>query len=195
MTVPLLPQGAVRQVRRTLTTAVAVQKSPFTGTEQVQDWGGEWWEYVIDFAPVGYAQGKALSAFFAALGGRRTPFLFQDPTIRNAAGVGVPQVNGAGQTGNSLATDGWSATGLQAGDFFSLGVDAATRLYQLTADVVPVAGAATLNFIPKLRVSPADNAALGVVSPAVLLRLTGPVPTDIGLADIYQFSITAREAI
>lgn len=195
MTAPILPINTVKSVSRVLKTAVATTTSPFTGTQQVQDWGGEWWEYEIDFAIVGQANGKALSAFFAALGGSRTAFLFADPTIKNGSGIGTPLVNGAGQSGNSLVTDGWSATGLQAGDFFALGTDVVTRLYQLTANVVPVAGAATLQFVPALRTSPADNQALLTVAPYVLLRLTGPVPAVINLADTYQFSITAREAI
>ena len=195
MTAPVLPNGAVKTVTRTLKTAVAISESSFTGTQQVQDWGGSWWEYTIEFALVGLASGKALSAFFTALGGPRTAFLFTDPTTKNATGVGSPLVNGAGQTGNSLVTDGWGGTGLQAGDFFSLGTDIATRLYQVTAAVTPVAGAATVQFAPALRSSPADNQALTVVNPQVLLRLTSPVPTIITLADIYQFSISAREAI
>lgn len=195
MTAPVLPISAVKSVTRTLVAAVATTKSPFTGTQQTQDWGGEWWEYTIDFAVVGLASGKVLSAFFASLGGARTPFLFADPTIKNPVGIGAPQVNGGGQTGNSLVTDGWSATGLQAGDFFTLGADAASRLYQVTATVVPVAGAATVQSVPKLRTPSVDNQPLITVAPPVLLRLAGPVPSVIALADIYQFSITAREAI
>lgn len=193
--VAFLPVTNILGVNRRLATAVAVTESPFTGTQQVQDWGGAWWEYTIDFATLGLAQGKALSAFFAALGGPRTPFLFADPTIRNPSGVGAPVVNGAGQTGNSLVTDGWSATGLLAGDFFSFGTDTATRLYQVTANVVPVAGAATVQFVPALRSAPVDNQALIVASPPVLLRLTSAVPAGIALADVYKFSVAAREAI
>ena len=92
-------------------------------------------------------------------------------------------------------TDGWSATGLKDGDFFSLGSGSATEFYQLTADVLPNSGAATLEFVPALRSSPADNVPLEVVNPQVLLRLTSPVPTRIRPYDKYQFSFTAREAI
>jgi hypothetical protein len=104
-------------------------------------------------------------------------------------------VNGANQTGNSLVTDGWGTRRMQAGDFFSLGAGSSLRLYQLTADVVPSGGNATLQFVPALRSSPADNAALNVVNPGVLLRPTGPIPAQIGLADLYRFSLSAREAI
>jgi hypothetical protein len=195
MTVPAFPVPLVRSVTRTLTSAVGVSTSPFTLTDQVQDWGGERWAYEIEMAIIQGRNGQVLSAFLAQLGGARGTFLFADPSIRNTTGVGSPLVNGAGQSGNSLVTDGWTATGLKAGDFFSLGTDAATRLYQVTANVVPVAGAATIQFVPRLRSSPADNQALAVVTPQVLLRLTGPAPATVRGADIYQFTISAREAI
>lgn len=195
MTVPVFPSTLIRSVSRKLATAVGASPSTFTGTEQVQDWGGEWWEYEIEMAIVQGRNGQILSAFLAQLGGRRGTFLFADPSIRNTTGVGVPLVNGANQSGNSLVTDGWSATGLKAGDFFSLGTDATTRLYQVTANVAPVAGAATVQFVPRLRSSPADNAPLAVVLPQALLRPTGPVPATISGADRYQISLAAREAI
>lgn len=190
-----LPIYAGNTTERTLNGAVAASRSTFTGTDQVQDWGGQWWEYTIGFAARNLADGKRLSAFFTALGGMRTPFLYADPTIHNPTGIGSPAVNGAGQTGNSMVTDGWSAAGLKTGDFFSLGANSLTRLYMVTADVVPVAGAATIEFTPKLRLPTIDNEPLEVVAPKVLLRLTSPAPTSIGLADIYQFSLSAREAI
>lgn len=190
-----LPISRVTNVTRTLQAASVAVASRFTGTQQPQDWGGRWWSYEIEFAVLQDADGRRLSAFFAALGGSAGTFTFRDPFIQNPASIGVPLVNGAGQTGNSLVTDGWGARGLSAGDFFSLGAGTALRLYQLTADAVPVSGAATLQFVPALRASPSDNAALNVVNPGVLLRASGPIPAQIGLANLYRFSLQAREAI
>ncbi len=190
-----LPITSVTDVSRTLRAAVAAVASPFTGTQQVQDWGGEWWEYEISLAVTQGAAGRQLSAFFAALGGQRDTFIFRDPFIENPPALGSVLVNGAAQTGNSLITDGWGTRKMNAGDFIQMGSVSTTRLYQLTADAVPSAGAATLQIVPKLRASPADNEAVNVINPGVLLRLTSPVPASIGLADLYRFSITAREAI
>lgn len=190
-----LPVTLVTAVTRTLQVAVAVATSPFTGTQQVQDWGGTWWQYEIEFAAMQGANARALSAFFAALRGAAGTFTFRDPFIENPPGLGTPLVNGASQTGTSLITDGWTGGGLKAGDFFSIGTGAAIQFYQMTADAPPSAGAATLQIIPALRSSPADNAVLNVVNPGVLLRPSGPVPAQIGLADIYRFSLSAREAI
>ena len=195
MTAATFPTCIVGGVERSLRVAATAVQSPFTGTQQVQDWGGEWWEYSIEVPLRTGADGRTLSAFMAALRGPVSPFLFSDPFIRQTGSYGTPLVNGAGQTGNTLVTDGWSSEGLKAGDFFSLGSDTDTRLYQLTADVTPTAGAATLQFVPALRSSPADNDALEVVSPKVLLRLTSPVPSQISAGALYRINFSAREAI
>jgi hypothetical protein len=190
-----LPFTLVTSVTRTLQTAVAVTSSPFTGTQQVQDWGGEWWAYEIEFTVRQGADGRRLSAFFAALGGLRDTFIFRDPFVGYPRATGVALVNGAGQTGNTLAIDGLGTQALLAGDFIQLGALGTTRLYQVTADATPVAGAATLQIVPRLRAASVNNEAVNIKTPGVLLRLTSPVPASIGLADIYRISISAREAL
>lgn len=195
MTVPTFPTGIVTSVERRLNVAAAAVQSPFTGTQDIQDWGGEWWEYSVNLIVRTGADGRSLSSFMTQLRGIVQPFLFDDTSLSQSGSYGTPLVDGASQTGNTLVTDGWSATGLKAGDFFSLGSDLDTRFYMLTADVVPSAGAATLEFVPALRSSPADNDALEVVSPKVLLRLTSPVPSQISSGGLYRLNFTAREAI
>ena len=193
-----LPLTLVQSLERRLITASAVATSPFTGSEEVQDWGGEWWDYAIEMARTTGRYGRRLSAFLAALGGPRGRFLFRDPTIRQPGSTLTPQVAGGFQIGNQLITAGWPpfATPLLAGDFFSLGTDAATRLHQLTADVITdEAGMATLAFVPRLRSSPEDGTPLEIAAPAALLRLTAPVPTRIGRAESFLFTLTAREAL
>ncbi|MEZ5885259.1 MAG: hypothetical protein R3D53_15835 [Paracoccaceae bacterium] len=196
--IPELPLTLVQSLERRLITTTAVAASPFTGSEEVQDWGGEWWDFGIEMARTSGRDGRRLSAFLAALGGPRGRFLFRDPTIQQPGSTLAPQVAGGFQTGNQLVTVGWTpfSTPLLAGDFFSLGTDAQTRLHQLTADVVTdEAGEATLAFVPRLRSSPADGTPLEIAAPAVVLRLTAPVPTRIGRAESFLFTLAAREAL
>ncbi|MFC3088135.1 hypothetical protein [Tabrizicola soli] len=196
--IPELPLTLVQSLERRLVTATAVSVSPFTGTAELQDWSGEWWDYAIELARTTGRDGRRLSAFLAALGGPRGRFLFRDPTIRQPGSTLAPVVAGGFQSGGMLMTAGWPpfTTPLQAGDFFSLGTDAETRLYQLTADVVTdEAGMATLAFVPRLRTPPEDGSTLQIAAPAVVLRLTAPVPTRIGRADTFLFTLTAREAL
>jgi hypothetical protein len=104
----------------------------------------------------------------------------------------------ANQTGANLATEGWAPDRLvlRAGDLLSLGSEDSTRLYQVTGDLTSSAtGAATLTLAPHLRRAPPQFAPLNVSAPQVVLRLTEPVPTRIGRADNYRFSVTAREAL
>jgi len=194
MTIAVLPLVLVSALERRLVTSVAEARSPFTGTSQIQDWGASWWEYQIEMAVTQGTNGRRLSAFFAALGGLRGRFLFPDPTIEVLVGAGNPYVTETQAAGTlSLHTAGWGL-GLRAGDFFQLGLDTMTRLYQLTADVTPVGSEAELAFVPSLRAVVQVGTPIGLNAPSVLLRLTAPVPTVIGRADQHRFTISAREA-
>ena len=195
MPIPVLPLTLVSSVERRLATSVAEARSPFTGTSQIQDWGASWWEYQIGMAVTQGANARQLSAFFTALGGLRGRFLFPDPSIEVPITVGNPYVTEAQSAGaTTLQTAGWGL-GLRAGDFFQLGSDTTTRLYQLTEDVTPLGSEATLAFVPPLRASVPVGTLLGLDAPSVLLRLTGPVPSVIGRADQHRFTISAREAL
>lgn len=198
MSLPTLPLTLVISLNRTLKAAVTPVPSAFTGSEQVQDWGGRWWHYEIEMALTKGVDGRKLSGFFAALSGAAGRFLLVDPSAAHQVSTaGSPLVSGGSQTGNTLLSTGWepNTTPLLSGDLFSLASGAQTRLHQLTEDVSSNAtGAATLSFAPPLRESPLDQAGLNVTAPAVCLRLTSPVPTRIGRADTYRFTLTAREA-
>jgi hypothetical protein len=75
----------------------------------------------------------------------------------NIPSYGTVLVNGAGQTGSSLAVDGLTDVP-QVGDTFTLaGVE---KIYTVTATVTVTSGGATLSINPALASSPADNAAV-----------------------------------
>lgn len=194
-----LPLTLVESIERRLATAVSAQTSPFTGSQQIQDWGGEWWEVTFDVALTKGRNGRRLSAFFTALGGVRGWFVLRDPSAArpDLAAMDIA-VAGAGQSGNTLVTSGWDAEALalEAGDFFSLGTGSDMRLHMVTADVAADAsGVAVLTFTPRLRQSPVDMSPVEVAAPGVALRLTQPVPTRISRADSFRFSVAAREAL
>ena len=195
MPIPTLPLLLVSSLERRLVTSVAEARSPFTGTSQIQDWGASWWEYQIDMAVTHGAKARQLSAFFTGLGGLRGRFLFPDPTIEVPLAAGNPYVTEAQTAGAfTLQTAGWGL-GLRVGDFFQLGGDATTRLYQLTENVTPFGSEATLIFVPPLRAAAQVGTPIGLNAPSALLRLTAPVPTIIGRADQHRFTLSAREAL
>ena len=199
MTIPEFPTARIARLTRRLMAAGSAAVSPFTGTAQVQDWGGRWWVYEIDCAVMSTAEGRALAAFLAALGGGAGRFLLADPSAQGRAPAGLAiAVDGSGQSGSLLATDGWQAgaPALAAGDFLSLGTGADTRLHQVTADAIADgAGKAALTLVPPLRFAPADGAPVEIAAPKVLLRLTAPAAVPIERPERYRIALSAREAI
>ena len=124
------------------------------------------------------------------------PGLF--PTTWQPTGAAEITVDGPGQSGSLLATDGWpaGAAALAAGDFLSLGTGADTRLHQITAEATADgAGKAALALVPPLRFAPAGGAPVEIAAPKLLLRLTAPVAVPIERPERYRIALSAREAI
>lgn len=112
----------------------------------------------------------AWSAFFGLLRGRANAFRLPVLTKPQLTGVTV-RVNGAGQTGFSIETDGWGGLGLKAGQFVTIN----DQLMRLVLPANPSAGAATLTFDRWVWGPPADNAIVTVDVPTVLVTLADDV--------------------
>jgi len=83
-----------------------------------------------------------------------------------------PVVKGAGQTGASLLTWGWPATGaapLSPGDYLAVGGELKIVTGQAVTDAV--FGQARIAFEPPLRAMPADNAAITIINPTCTMML------------------------
>jgi hypothetical protein len=147
-------------------------ESPLNRTVQTIELTGARWFATYELPAMKRAQAAAWQAFLMALQGRAGRFFGFDPDARNprGTGAGTPLVNGAGQTGSSLISDGWSASQvvLRAGDYLAVNGE----LKMVTADVTSNgAGQATIAFKPSLRASPADNAALTLVNASCAMML------------------------
>lgn len=153
-------------------------RSPFTGAEQTVSMPGERWSCSIDYGSLSYADWRLLGQFLTQLRGRAGRFTFSPTWIapRTTVAVGTPLVNGASQTGSTLAIDGCtiSATIASKGDFVSFNdTSSRKRLHQLTADAATNgSGQVTLAISPPLRSSPADNAAMDFATPGAVFMLT-----------------------
>lgn len=200
MTLPILTGERVSSAVPRLNMATRTQRSPFSARSQTQDWGGRWWSYDLQLGPWRGAEARPVRAFFASLEATAGRFLFADPTARYTGGImfpGVPLVRGAGQTGRSLVTDGWTpGVPIFAGACVSLGTGTTTRFHMVTADAIAdAAGIATLIIAPGLRESPADNAAIEWQAPKVQLRVPEAVAAQIAAGGYATFSFTAEEAL
>lgn len=191
-----------RKVQITGSNMVAVTASPFTAAQTVQAHQGQIWRAAIVYPPMLRATAAAWQGFLLSLRGSYGTFLLGDPAATTPRGIatGTPLVNGAAQTGQVLNTKGWtpSQTGiLLAGDYIQLGTGATARLHQVVVAANSDAGGlAALDIWPRLRESPADNAAIVTASPVGLFRLaTNDIDWDTDEALFYGISFEAVEAI
>lgn len=195
----------ITDFRRTTFTArsvVAKSESAFTLETQIQAHQGQRWEAGITLrAGMKRAAAEAWIAFLLSLNGREGTFLLFDPAGPTPRGStpGAPAVNGAGQTGRELITDGWTAsqTGvLLVGDYIQLGSGETTRLYKVLKDVdSDGAGDATIDIWPRLRESPSDSESLVFTRAKGTFRLAGNVSTwDVSVAQFYGLGFAAEEA-
>lgn len=194
----------IKAIRLTAKNAIGVSTSPFSYAQQVYKHQGQRWQAEVAMPPMSRAEAEEWFSFLVKLKGQFGTFLIGDPhsAPRGSASStpGTPVVNGASQTGDTLAIDGLpaSATGyLKAGDYIQLGSGSAAQLYKVLNDVDSNAsGEANLDIWPDLRSSPADDATV-VVSDAVgVFRLsTNEIGVDINEIELFGITFAAIEAL
>lgn len=181
--------------------SVGATRSPFSFVEQVQLNSGQMWTASLSFPPLDSDDAPVLEAFLTSLRGMYGTFLLGDPRRETPRGVatGTPVVDGAGQTGDTLNTRGWttSQTGImKAGDYIQLGSFATARLYMVLQDTNSDSnGDATLTLWPNLRSSPADGATITVSSPKGVFRLTDNASVRGSANGFADISLSAVEVV
>jgi hypothetical protein len=195
LALPLAPK--FKQARFALASNALTHASPLNGSVQTVEFPGARWQLTASLPPMQRATAGDWQAFFTKLRGLAGRFYAGDPNAAAPRGtaLGTPLVNGAGQTGTTLVTDGWTISQAQAllpGDYFQVGYE----LKLVVATVVSNgSGAATITFEPPLRASPADNAPIITSNPVCIMRLSDPNQGwDIEPASIYGFSFSAIES-
>jgi hypothetical protein len=147
--------------------------SPLNKATQTVELPGAMWTATLSVTNRPRAIMAALEVFLVRLRGQAGRFYLHDHGHPTPFGVatGSPIVNGAGQTGASLLTTGWtpSVTGiLKARDYFQVG----NKMRMLVEDAgSDESGNATLVFDRPLVVSPTNNAALVVAKPCAVMML------------------------
>lgn len=159
-------------------SVVASSMSPFTGDVEVQQHDGQRWHATLNYPPLERADAERLISFLLKLDGMYGTFTMTPPGASAPRGTaaGTPLVNGAGQSGTDLVTDGWNTSEavLLEGDYLQLGTGLTARLHKVLDDVTSDgSGDATVSLWPRIKTSapPADNAAIVTSSPVGLFRL------------------------
>ena len=170
--------------------------SPFTRSSQIISRPGDQWFATYELAVGTKATRAEWQVFLMQASNTDNRFkAYEHGYEAQGTTNGTPLVNGADQTGTSLITDGWanSKTVLKAGDYISVN----DELKVVTADVTSDgSGNATINFEPKIRVSPDDNEALITTNPHCLMRLIDDEQAqwDVSPGGFYRFSFSAEES-
>ena len=192
----------VSSLRITPLNAIARNMSNFTYAEQVYNFRGEAWSIEGTLPLMNRDTAEAYNSMIFKLKGRFGTFLFPLPTsISQARGSwgGTPQVDGNGQTGDSLDIKNLptSVTGvIKNGDYINLGSGDSTRLYRIQDDAdSDGSGKATVNIWPSLRSSPTDGDSVAYQNVKLLCRLTDNTPIDIDVNRHYFISLSAMEAL
>ena len=192
---------SVARVTFRATSQVGMTRSPFTGAQQSYAWGSQQLAAEIVCPPIrARADAEEVVAFLLSLRGMHGSFLL-GPVVGTSirgSGAGTPLVNGASQTGETLDTDGWTASSsgvLLPGDWFEVTCGGVRRLHKnLTQADANGGGQATLDIFPILRGSPADDAALDLTAPLGQFMLASNVSEwSIEEAQFYGVSFSAVE--
>ena len=149
-----------------------IYQSPISGAIQSVDRGGERLLATMQFNNLVGEDRALMTAFVAKMNGHQHRVNLPYQAISNLGNYGgTPLVNGASQTGNSLIIDGASISitnWAREGDWFSVNGE----MKIITADAnSDGAGNVTLTFSPRLRSSPANNAAIETTTPTGVFLL------------------------
>ena len=184
-----------------LTRAVAVTTSPFTFQTQVHQHQGEFWRTVISLPPMLRANANIWLSFLLQLRGRRGTFKIGDQDAKTITGVatGTIRVNGASQTGNQVALDGFANSTnnvFKAGDYIQIG----SYLYMVIEDVNSnSSGEANVKIEPALRSSIEtinDDTTVIYSNTTTLMRLdTNELGWQTDNVSKYGISFSASEAL
>ncbi len=136
-----------------LNRVVAVTESPFTFQQQIFEHEGSQWRCTMTLPPMKKDKAAQWLAFFMSLRGRRGTFKLGDQDRKTIQGTatGTVRVNGASQTGNQVALDGFTASRanvFKAGDYIQIN----SYVYMVIEDVsANGSGEANVKIEPALR--------------------------------------------
>jgi len=187
-------------VRITARSTVALSTSPFTGSQQVQEYAGQWLEMEIVLPPMRQADAALWIAFFLKLNGAAGTFLMGETNHSNRGTCITATVNGAHTArAKELSLNNMTVGGtIKAGDYIQLGTGLTSRLHKVLNDVTADGSdEAVLDIYPALRTDYSDAAATVLVNPVGLFRLaSNEMPYEVSAGIVYGgMTFAAREAI
>jgi hypothetical protein len=187
----------LKRLRLDLNENKAMFESVLTRKRQVVSLSGgtaDRWEGVLETVPLIGTDVRTMWAFLHQVGESGEWTVKEADYTGAQSGIASALVNGAGQSGTSLACDGVtpSVTVLRAGEYFQVG----TEFKVVTADCSSNgSGQFTVSFKPALRASPADNATVTMNTPQMLVILLGSASKETDAEGNASFALAFQESI
>ena len=184
-----------------LQSNTATFQSPLSGTVQTGVRPGQHWRAKLTFTDLDGDSLAAMETFLDMMGGQENRVYYGPPhrTSPRGTGNGSPAVNGAGQTGFILITDGWAAneTVLLAGDFIAVNVGSRRSLHRVRTNVqADGMGNASPTLVPAVRVAPADNEPIITVNHScVMMLMSDGIEGQLRPGVFGSFQIDLMEAL
>lgn len=200
ITVPSFLKTAMETATLTLERTDYQMRSAFTRQRQVLAWhSAHMWVLTARVPNLYEPQSGEFRAWLASMRGRVNTCQFPVPGYRgpsNGYSGSAGLVNGGGQSGYTLATDGWApgVTVLPKGSYFTCNGE----LKMLTLDAASNgAGEAILTFEPAFRYSPPDNAPIIINDPYAVLSMSESNGASWGLTAprFHGFDLAFEEAV
>jgi|9_EtaG_2_1085328.scaffolds.fasta_scaffold03189_2 hypothetical protein len=183
----------------TLLNNAQVFSSKLSGTSQYTDYPGSRWAVSVSWFNRTNAEGRRLFAKMNALNGPINVLKLPIPDIaQKGTAAGSGKVDGAGQQGTTLVTDGWTPNQtnlLETGDWIEVNQQAFMIASDVSSDS---SGNATITITPAIRKTPADDQDIIVSSPSFYMRLVAGSQTSSDLSPsfsgpLYAFGFDAVE--
>lgn len=190
-----------------LTRIQAVTRSPFTGKQQIHDFGEAYWESSVQLPLMNRLQASPWIAFLSKMKGARNGFLLGDPDARTPLGsvtenitaandatytgaVGSSQIRMAGFTPNVGDV-------FKAGDYIQTGAGATANLYMITDDVdSDEAGIAVANIEPSIRTQVVNSSIITYNNASCVMRFTEEdVSWDVDHRGLYTIGFDVIEVV
>lgn len=188
-----MPSGLIQTVEWAFVQPGQATQSSWTGRSKEQPSGHAWFEARVVVRPLFRTEIYAYRRFLSLAGLKGNTFRL-DAVEEDQSSLTTVLVNGGGQTGYSLITDGWGGAGtkLLAGQFITI----ANQLIMLSSDVTADSGGnATLSLASAIRSATAENAPVEVKRPYGLMRIPDTrVGWSVSPGRIYGSSFSCVEA-
>ena len=173
LSLPTISRPAPSFMTFSLQPNTASFQSPMNRSIQTSELPGARWFAIFGWNNLTDADARIIKAWLNKLSGMSGRFYLGDMSHKTPAGSasGTPLVKGAGQSGRTLITDGWTADQtalLLPGDYIGIGMQLCVVTATATSDS---GGNATITFEPPLRSAPADNQSVVVSSPTCTMML------------------------